>query len=70
LGQADPRLSWRLLEGTTDASDWPRDNRWRAGRGHRIDLPLGPTGVGPGNYTLALVDRVTGWAIMCNLTLR
>lgn len=67
---AEPRLSWRLLAGTADASDWPRDNRWRAGRGQRIDLPLGPTGVGPGRYALALVDPVTGWAMTCDITLR
>lgn len=69
-GQAEPRLVWRLHTGTADASGWPRDNRWRAGRGQRIDLPLGPTGVGQGRYTLALVDPVTGWAIECNITLR
>lgn len=69
-GPAEPRLTWRLLAGTADASGWPRDNRWRAGRGQRIDLPLGPTGVGPGRHVLALVDRITGWAIICDLTLR
>jgi len=68
--QAEPRLSWRLLAGTADASGWPQDNRWRAGRGQRIDLPIGPSGEGPGSYTLALVDRVTGWAITCTITLR
>jgi hypothetical protein len=69
-GQAEPRLAWRLLSGTADASVWPRDNHWRSGRGQRIDLPIGPTGVGPGSYALALVDPVTGWAIACNITLR
>ncbi|MDI1249122.1 MAG: hypothetical protein PSV13_09690, partial [Lacunisphaera sp.] len=68
--QAEPRLTWRLLAGTADVSAWPQDNHWRAGRGQRIDLPLGPAAVGPGRHALALVDPVTGWAITCDLTLR
>jgi hypothetical protein len=69
-GPAEPRLTWRFLAGTADVSTWPQDNHWRAGRGQRIDLPLGPTGVSPGRHALALVDPVTGWAIACDITLR
>ena len=66
----EPRrqFDWRLLSGSPMPVSWRQDNHWRNGRGYRIDLFLA-TGTAPRtSFPLALVDPVTGWAIVGEVT--
>ena len=61
------RLDWKVLSGAPARPTWRRDDRWLGDRGHRLDLILEERGIGPTTHALALVDRVTGWAIVTNV---
>jgi hypothetical protein len=66
----EPRrqFDWQLLSGSPMPVSWRQDNHWRNGRGYRIDLFLA-TGTAPRtSFPLALVDPVTGWAIVGEVT--
>jgi hypothetical protein len=62
--QGTPRFEWQLLHGPEIPASWHRDDHWLGGRGHRIELPLGEQTGGLTGCTLALVDRLTGWALV------
>ena len=66
---ANEKLEWRSLAGARLPDGWVRDDHWREGRGHRIDLPLKPA-AGESSFSLALVDPFTGWALASQLSLR
>jgi hypothetical protein len=63
-------LDWRLLSGAPIPANWPRDARWRGGRGYRIDLPLGPAARMRPTLALALVDPDSGWALVSDIAVR
>jgi hypothetical protein len=63
---AASRFNWQLLTGGEIPASWRRDDRWRDGRGQRLDLPLEDGGMSV-SHPLALVDRVTGWAMTCEI---
>lgn len=63
------RLEWRVLSGAPAAPTWRRDDHWLKDRGHRLNFALSLGAGGPVNHTLALVDRVTGWAIVSDIEL-
>jgi hypothetical protein len=58
------RFEWRLLRSETLPDGIRRDDRWRNGRTQRIDLPLNfRDGAAQCSFSVALVDKVSGWAI-------
>jgi hypothetical protein len=61
------RLEWRVLSGAPSAPTWLRDDQWLNRRGHRLDLQPGDRSAGPATRALALVDRITGWAIVTEI---
>jgi hypothetical protein len=64
------RLSWRLVPDAAVPDSWPQTDHWTGGRGNRIDLPLGAGSAGNRTYALALVDPLTGWALVSAITVR
>jgi hypothetical protein len=58
------RFAWRLASGGLVPDSWRRDDGWRGGRGYRIELPMGEGTPGPAVDALALVDDLTGWALV------
>ncbi len=63
------RLDWRVVSGAPAAPTWRRDDHWLDDHGHRLDLDPGEKGNAPARRTLALVDRVSGWAIVSDIEL-
>jgi hypothetical protein len=63
-------FDWKLFSGAPIPSSWVRDDRWRNGRGQRIDLPLDATTRRTGNYQVTLTDPVTGWAIVNGISVQ
>lgn len=63
------RLEWRVLSGAPAAPTWHRDDHWLNGHGHRLDLIPGVRASGPMTHALALLDRVTGWALVSEIEL-
>jgi hypothetical protein len=62
------RFEWRLLRGEAFSDGIRRDDHWRNGRTQRIDLPLDfRDGAVQRNFSMALVDKVSGWAIGTNV---
>ncbi len=61
------RLEWRVLSGAPAPPSWRRDDFWLNNHGHRLDLILSDHDSGPAQHTLALVDRPTGWALVCEI---
>lgn len=65
----DSRFEWKLLSGEAVPLAWRCDDHWRGDRGQRIVIPLESTGAAA-SYALALVDRVSGWAMTCEIGVR
>jgi hypothetical protein len=66
--QAASRFDWRLLQGAPLPSACSRDDDWQGGRGQRLELPVGNLNVGNAASSLALVDQITGWAIVSEVS--
>lgn len=62
--QGASRFEWRLLDGSNLPVSWVRDDHWQGGSAQRLDLPVGARGSGARTDSLAFVDRITGWAIV------
>jgi hypothetical protein len=65
----DSRFEWKLISGEAVPLAWRCDDHWRGGRGQRIVIPLESTGAAA-SYALALVDRISGWAMTCEIGVR
>ena len=63
-------FDWRLSSGASVPSSWSLDEHWLEGRGQRINIPLDETTRRVGNYGVALVDPVTGWAFVSDVTVQ
>jgi hypothetical protein len=68
--QSESSFDWRLSSGASVPASWLQNDRWLAGQGRRIDIPLSDPEARRGNYGLALVDPSTGWAIECNVVVQ
>lgn len=66
--QGATRFDWRLLHGAHLPTSCVRDDNWPGGRGQRLDLPVGVREGGTATCSLALVDRITGWAIVSEVS--
>jgi Carboxypeptidase regulatory-like domain len=66
-GKPESGFEWRLLSGASIPASWSRDDQWLDGRGRRIAIPLDETTRRVGSYGVALVDPVTGWAIVSDV---
>jgi hypothetical protein len=66
--QGASRFDWRLLHGAHLPTSCVRDDNWLGGRGQRLDLPVGVREGGTATCSLALVDRITGWAIVSEVS--
>ncbi|HEY4248945.1 MAG TPA: hypothetical protein VGM64_19125 [Lacunisphaera sp.] len=69
-GDTGAPFDWKLLSGAAIPASWTRDDHWLDGRGQRLDIPLDATTKRVGNYQVALIDPVTGWAIVSDLGLQ
>jgi hypothetical protein len=63
-GEWRRRMEWRLLDGRRWPAGWSRDEAWRGGRGHRLEMPADVAAPGGSVIPFALVDRLTGWALV------
>ena len=63
-------LHWRLASGADLPAAWTRDDFWREGRGHRVDLPLASAPNAQAGYALVLVDPRTDWALSGEIKFR
>jgi len=61
------RFRWEDLSGAPLPAGWSRDDRWREGRGMRLDIPLRSSGKTEAGYVLALSDAESGWALTCRI---
>ena len=60
---AGHRFMWRLLSGEAIPATWRVEEDWREGRGQRVSMPLGLGAASRSNYSVALVDSLSGWAL-------
>ncbi len=64
------RLDWQLLSGASLPESWRQSDHWLGSQGHRLDLPLNGNAADERPYSLALVDQLTGWAVVSEIRLR
>ncbi len=61
------RLEWQLLSGAPAPTTWRRNDHWLDNHGHRIELITSERETGLSPHAVALVDRITDWAIVSSI---